>query len=398
MWDNFPMNRFIFILRELEARGIEDAWLVGGVVRDFILDREPTDADIVCAGLDANTIVGKVGGAIVGRPPFCTISTSLSDLPVEISILTGPSIQKDLERRDFTINALAMDAEGKIVDPFDGERDMRRRVLRLVPAAVSPYEADPVRVARLLRFACTLEFAIDAGTERETKRFVHEHKAELANVSKERYGKEFLKGFAARPHRFLTLLDKYSLLPVLLPEIEAMRGVEQPVMFHPEGDVLEHTFCVAKEAERTIEGRPGKQDAVLAFAALLHDVGKPQTVQRHPKYGYPCFFGHDETGERTSSDLLNKWAVPGKIASQVASLVRCHMIPGGDFTERTCVKLLRKHFRVGVARNCALHTLLKKRKWEFQWSSFGILCSSDRQAIRPPRGRHRQVACGQRPC
>jgi putative nucleotidyltransferase with HDIG domain len=336
------MNRFISVLRELQDRKIEKAWLVGGVVRDFLLGREPADIDVVCAEPGADGVVGKVGGAIVGKPPFCTVSTPLSGVPVEISILTGPSVEKDLERRDFTINALAMDAEGRIIDPFGGASDIRRRRLRLVPAPSSPYDADPVRVVRLLRFACTLGFSVEAETEKETKRFIRRHKAELANVPGERYGKEFMKGFASRPHDFLARLDNYALLPAVLPEIEAMRGVEQPVMFHPEGDVLRHTFRVAEEAEKLIENRLEKRDIVLSLAALLHDIGKPRAVLPHPKYGHPCFFGHDEIGERMTLDLLNEWAVPGKISSQVASLVRCHMIPGGDFTERTGVKLVRK--------------------------------------------------------
>jgi putative nucleotidyltransferase with HDIG domain len=336
------MKRFISLLRELKGMKLGEAWLVGGVVRDFLLGREPADVDIVCEESDANAIVAKLGGAVVGRQPFCTVSTFLSGFPVEISVLTGSSIQKDLERRDFTINALAMDADGAIIDPFDGTRDIRRCVLRLVPAPKSPYEADPIRVVRLLRFACTLGFAVDPETEEKTKRFVAEHGTELANVSGERYGKEFLKGFAARPHYFLTLLEKYSLLPVVLPEAEAMRGVEQPIVFHPEGDVLKHTFRVLEEAEKTIENRPEGQDAVLALAALLHDAGKPQTAGIHPKYGHACFFGHDKAGWEISLGLLNEWAVPGKIASQVAALVRYHMVPGGDFTKRTCVKLIRK--------------------------------------------------------
>jgi putative nucleotidyltransferase with HDIG domain len=336
------MNHFIAVLHELKDRKIENAWLVGGVVRDSLLGREPTDVDVVCAELDAYRIVEKVGGAIVGKPPFCTVSTSLSGVSVEISILTGSSIEKDLERRDFSINALAMDAESRIIDPFDGKSDIERRILRLVPTPSSPYKTDPVRVVRLLRFACTLGFDVESETENETKRFIQRHKTELINVPGERYGKEFMKGFASLPLRFLTLLEHYSLLPMVLPEIEAMREVEQPVIFHPEGDVLRHTFRVVEEAEKIIENRPEKRDIVLALAALFHDVGKPRTAQPHPKYGHPCFFGHDEIGESMALDLLNKWAVPGKISSHVTSLVRCHMIPGGDFTERTGVKLIRK--------------------------------------------------------
>jgi poly(A) polymerase len=186
-----------------------------------------------------------------------------------------------------------------------------------------------------------LNFTVESETEEETKKFILGHRAELASVPRERYGKEFLKGFARCPHDFLTMLENYSLLPTALPEIEAMRGVEQPAAFHPEGDVLAHTFHVLAEAQKTIENRRGN-DVVFAFAALFHDVGKPQTVRPHPKYGYDCFFGHDEVGERITMDTLGAWAIPGGITSRAAALVRHHMIPGGDFVERTCVKLIRK--------------------------------------------------------
>jgi len=338
------IDRFLPFLRELKRKGVEDSWLVGGVVRDLLLEKEPADVDVVCSETDAETLVSKVGGVTIGKPPFCTVSTFLLDCPVEIALLTGTSIQKDLERRDFTINAIAADAAGNIIDPFGGAADISQRILRLVPPLtpkIPPYEADPVRVVRLLRFACTLGFTIEPETEKATKKFILSHLAELANIPKERYGKEFLKGFAFRPYDFLTMLEDYSLLPAILPEIEAMRGVEQPPAYHPEGDVLTHTFHTLAEVQKIMENRHCR-DVVLALSALFHDTGKPQTLRPHPKYGHNCFFGHDETGEKIASDTLSSWAVPGSIASEVASLVRYHMILGGEFTERTCVKLIRR--------------------------------------------------------
>ncbi|MDR2528459.1 MAG: HD domain-containing protein [Synergistaceae bacterium] len=334
------MEQFIGLLEELKRRGIEKSWLVGGVVRDFFLGREPSDVDVVCGEASAEGVVAKVGGTVVGKPPFRTVSAVVSGKSVEIALLTGGSIQKDLERRDFTVNAIAMDSEGGLIDPFGGARDVRERVLRLVPVPALPYEADSVRVLRLLRLACALGFAIDSDTEATTKNFISEHPHPLAAIPRERYGKEFLKGFASRPHDFLTMLEDYSLLPMVLPEVEAMRGVLQPPFFHPEGDVLTHTFRVMAEVQRTC--RPKGEEALLALAALFHDTGKPRTARPHPKYGHTCFFGHEEAGEKVALEALSAWAVPAKTASGVAALVRLHMIPGGCFTERTCVKLLRK--------------------------------------------------------
>ena len=336
------MEDFFRLLRELKQRGIKEAWLVGGVVRDCLMGKEPSDVDIVCDESDPLELVSKVGGSVVGRAPSCTVSTKLLDMPVEISLLTGGTLLKDLKRRDFTINAVAADAEGGIVDPFDGVRDIRDRVLRLLPVLPSPYEADPIRAVRLLRFACTLDFDIAFRTEKTTKKFVREQGLRLKQVAGERYGKEFLKGFAARPYDFLKLIEDYGMLPLVLPEVEDMRGVKQPVAFHPEGDVLDHTFRALFEAQKTARSRPGGKDVVLALAALFHDVGKPSCARVHPKYDRVCFFGHEEAGERMAKAVLSAWAVPGKIADAVSLLVRHHMIPGGSFTERTGVKLLNR--------------------------------------------------------
>jgi putative nucleotidyltransferase with HDIG domain len=354
------MKRFVRFLYALKRRGIADAWLVGGVVRDFLMGREPTDVDIVCGESGTEALISKIGGVVVGKPPFCTVSThlagkfaedcfssecdpaSFTGMNLEIALLTGGSIENDLGRRDFTINALAMDSCGNIIDPFGGARDIRRQILRLVPVSTLPYEADPVRVIRLLRFACTLNFTVDPETEAVTKKFIRERRTELENVSKERYGKEFLKAFSQRPHDFLMLLEDYGLLPTVLPDVETMRGVEQPPAFHPEGDVLAHTFQVMAEAQKVIQSHPGGKNLVLALAALLHDVGKPCSARPHPKYGHVCFFGHEETGERIAHDILSSWAMPGCVTSRVTALVRQHMIPGGTFTERTAVKLMRR--------------------------------------------------------
>lgn len=336
------MRRYIELLQELKKAGLEECWLVGGAVRDSLLGRTPTDVDVVCRAADPAEIVARVGGAAVGKPPFCTVDTTFRGHPLEIALLTGGSLTKDLERRDFTINALAMDADGVLVDPFGGRSDLERGVLRTVAGAVSPYEADPLRVLRLLRFSVFLDFEILPETERAAKDFIRRHRQVLRQLPKERCGKEFLKGFAARPYDFLRLLDQYGLLPLLLPEIEALRGVEQPPAFHPEGDVLAHTFRVLSEAQNIIRTRPTGGDIVLALAALFHDVGKPRSARPHPKYGHTCFFGHEEEGERIAAETLVSWAVPGQTAGEVAALVRYHMLPGGGFTERTCVKLLRR--------------------------------------------------------
>ena len=331
------LEKFIPILNELKRRGIDNSWLVGGVVRDLLMGREPTDIDIVCDEGTTESLISKVGGTLVGKPPFCTVSTHLLDYPIEIGILTGKSIHEDLELRDFTMNAIAIDIEGNIFDPFGGVRDIQNCGIRLVPATTLPYEADPVRVVRALRFAHILNFSIEFETAVVTARFIKEHPDKLTNIPNERYGKELLKGFSSRPYDFLTVLEYYSLLPIVLPEIELMRAIEQPAIFHPEGCVLTHTFRVMNEVQGL-----NINNIILTLAALFHDVGKPHTIRKHPKYERDCFYKHDLVGSRIALEVLNTWAIPNYINSAVSSLVRYHMFHMGRITKRTCVKLLRK--------------------------------------------------------
>jgi tRNA nucleotidyltransferase/poly(A) polymerase len=332
----------LHILEELKRRGVEQAWLVGGAVRDRVSGMAEADVDVVCSETDIGALARKTGGVVVGRrdATVCAVLSGLgmpAPMAVDIAPLTGGSIEQDLGRRDFTVNAMAVDSGGNLIDPFGGEADVQAKVLRLVPSAPAwlPYEADPVRAVRLLRFACSLGFHIDEDTAAVTKGFVKHRGGLLIRVPRERLGKEFLKGFESRPHEFLTLLDGYGLLPLVLPEVEAMRGVAQPAEFHPEGDVLAHTFRVLAEVQSR-----GK-DTILALAALLHDAGKPVTARPHPKRDHVCFFGHETEGEAIARATLTSWAAPGKLADRVAALVRCHMTPGGNVTERTCVRLIR---------------------------------------------------------
>lgn len=336
------MERYLPLLQELKRKGIEKSWLVGGVVRDLLIGREASDIDIVCQGSSIEELLQHIGGVVIGKPPLCTLTVQLLGKRVEISLLTGNSIENDLARRDFTLNAIAADINGQLIDPFAGSKDIAQHTLRLLPASLCPYEADPLRIVRLLRFACTLGFTISAATEHQTLYFIRHYGNRLKEIPQERFGKEFLKGFAARPFDFLTLLEQYELLSLLIPQLEAMRGLEQPPEFHPEGDVLAHTFLTVSQAQACIVTKQPASDPVLAFSALLHDVGKPVSAAPHPKYARTCFFGHEETGEQIARTMLTAWGISDKITQPVTALIRNHMLPGQIFTERTAVKLFRR--------------------------------------------------------
>lgn len=337
------MDQITLFLQELKNRGLADAWLVGGVVRDWIRGCPSSDVDIVCAEKDSEAIASKIHGAIVGKPPQQIVTKRINGSVIEIILMRGACIEDDLRHRDFTVNAMAADINGMIIDPFGGVRDIENKTLRLVPAPVLPYEDDPVRVLRLLRFAGVLGYAIGEETKETTINFIRNNRDRIKDIPKERLGKEFIKGFAYKPFDFLRRIEAYNLLPLILPELEAMREVEQSPIYHPEGDVLAHTFLTLHEAQKVMqENGDQTSDVILALAALLHDVGKPASVCRHPKFDRPSFFGHEKIGMHVASKMITPWAIPEEIRAPVLNLISHHMQPSQTFTERTAVRLIRR--------------------------------------------------------
>ena len=337
------MDQITSFLKELKRLGIADAWLVGGVVRDWVRKRPSSDVDIVCSESNPEIIASKIHGAIVGKHPQQIVTKRMKEQLVEIIPMRGMCIEDDLRHRDFTINAMAADINGEIIDPFGGVRDIEHNTLRLVPAPVLPYEDDPVRVLRLLRFASFLGYTIEEETRERTVDFIKTNSDRIKAIPKERLGKEFIKGFAYKPFDFLKLIEGYNLLPLILPEIEAMREMEQSPIHHPEGDVLAHTFLTLREAQSVMQ-QNGDQisDVILTLAALLHDVGKPSSASIHPKLDRISFFGHESAGMQIASKMITPWAIPEEIRAPVLHLINHHMQPSQTFTERTAVKLIRR--------------------------------------------------------
>ena len=337
------MDQITSFLKELKRLGIADAWLVGGVVRDWVRKRPSSDVDIVCNESNPEIIASKIHGAIVGKHPQQIVTKRMKEQLVEIIPMRGMCIEDDLRHRDFTINAMAADINGEIIDPFGGVRDIEHNTLRLVPAPVLPYEDDPVRVLRLLRFASFLGYTIEEETRERTVDFIKNNSDRIRAIPKERLGKEFINGFAYKPFDFLKLIEDYNLLPLILPEVETLRGVKQSPIHHPEGDVLAHTFLTLREAQEIIRQKGDQaSDIVLGLAALLHDIGKPASACIHPKLDRISFFGHESAGMQIASKMITPWAMPEEIRASVLNLINHHMQLSQTFTERTAVKLIRR--------------------------------------------------------
>ena len=303
------------------------AYFAGGCVRDFLRGESPKDYDIATTAspdevehLFSKTLpVGKQFGVILvvrGGKNF-EVATFRSEGPYRDgrhpSSVSFTTPEEDARRRDFTVNGLFYDPfQRKVIDYVEGESDIKRRVVRAIGESEKRFEEDKLRLLRAVRFAANLDYSIELQTWeaiRHLTRKIHE-------VSPERIRDELIKTLT-RPGagRGLQLLLESGLLQEILPEVASMKGVEQPPEFHPEGDVFIHTKMLMDKLENPTP--------VLAFAALLHDVGKPLTFQI--REGRIRFYEHSRVGAEMTEKILRRLRFSNDEIEAVKVCVDNHM-------------------------------------------------------------------------
>ena len=314
------------VVAKLRKSG-QQAYLVGGCVRDLLLGCRPKDFDIATDAPPARILElfpnsGQVGahfGVVLVRDAGAQVevATFRSDRdytdgrhPASVHFESSP--REDVLRRDFTINGLMMDPEsGRVLDFVDGQGDLERGVIRAIGDPELRFREDHLRLLRAVRFAARLRFDIEPATLAA----IRSNHASIQNVSAERIREELvhiLTDGGAR--RGFELLDETGLLNEILPEIAAMKGVAQPPEFHPEGDVWVHTLLLLEKLDRA--------SPTLAWGALLHDVGKPGTFRIAERIR---FDGHVEEGVRLAREIFRRLRFSGDDAAQVEALVAHHM-------------------------------------------------------------------------
>lgn len=329
-----------------EALRGEQAWVVGGAVRDRLLGRPVVDLDVAVAG-DPRAIARHLA-LIAGGPVFqlsgqfgaWRVHAPDRTWQVDVTVLQGASIEEDLAQRDFTVNAIAEPLDGgPLVDPHDGAADLDHRRLRMVSEAA--FDHDPLRVLRLARFACGLGFEPDdatvaAATVRAPR---------IAEVAQERVFAELKQVVCAdRAVDGLALTARLGLTEHVLPELHRLRGVGQNRFHHL--DAHDHTLAVL-QAVIDLERDPGPalgpehREAVraflaelladdltrggaLRFGALLHDAGKAATRALTPD-GHVTFFGHDREGARLAREALTRLRASERLRAHVAALAEHHL-------------------------------------------------------------------------
>ena len=325
-----------------------EAWLVGGAVRDRLLGRPTTDFDVVMSGPVADTArrLGRAAGGFTFElsEAFGAWRVVAHDRSwqVDLMSLEGPTIDADLARRDLTVNAIAQRlGEDGFTDPYDGVADIAARRLRAV--SDRSFTDDPLRTARLARFAAELGFA----AEPATVQLARSAAGGLAQVAPERVFGELRRIVCAdRALEGLALAERAGVLAQVLPELPALRGVEQSRFHHL--DVFEHTQAVLAETialehdpERLAGDRAGELVAALAqplanemtrgqavrFGALMHDIAKPQTRAVRDD-GRITFMGHDALGARMSGEILGRLRASERLREFVAKLTLHHLTLG----------------------------------------------------------------------
>ena len=310
------------LLQTLWAGG-QAAYVVGGSLRDALLGREPADWDLTTdarpervQALFPNSLYENRYGTVVVRHRGAQYEitafrrdAAYSDFRHPDAVEFGDSIEEDLARRDFTVNSMAWGrrpgAEAAYVDPYGGAADLARRLLRAVGDPEERFREDALRMVRAVRLAATLEFEVEAGTLAAIGR-----SAELVGrISGERLLTELLKLLGARePSVGLRLMASTGLLAVVAPELARQRGLDQNKIAGE--DLWDHTL-------RTVDAAPDRQ--VVRLAALLHDIGKPDTLAD----GH--FHGHESVGAVMARDLLARLHAPRLLQERVAHLVLHHM-------------------------------------------------------------------------
>ena len=349
-------HRVFTAVREVTAENGVSAFVIGGFVRDLLLKRPSKDIDIVVLGNGlemAEAVANKLNVKKVAYyKNFGTAAFMCDDLEIEFvgarkesyernsrkPIVENGSLEDDQNRRDFTINALAISLNrssfGEVIDPFDGLTDLKNKIIRTPLIPETTYSDDPLRMLRAIRFSTQLGFKIEANSFNAIKANVHR----LEIISQERITDELNKIILSnKPSIGFTQLFDSGLLHVFFPEMTALHGVEY-IDNKGHKDNFYHTLEVLDNiCENT-------NDLWLRWAAILHDIAKPKTKRFHPSAGW-TFHGHEEVGARMTESIFQRLKLPLDAKMKyVQKLVRLHLRPialvNGTVTDTAVRRLL----------------------------------------------------------
>lgn len=337
------------VLNRLSDNGF-DAYIVGGSVRDLILGKAPHDYDVTTNAKpdeiedmfkDFRTIsIGKEFGTIIVVQSQGSIEVTTYRIegeyldgrrPTQVSFTK--EIEKDLSRRDFTINSMAYNDSQGLIDPYNGRDDLVNKLIRTVGKPRERFVEDHLRILRGIRFASQLGFEIEEETYKASKEMSHL----LSKISVERIREELFKILLSKkPSYGIRLMNDLGVLDTILPELKATVGFNQQNPHHDK-NVFDHTLCVLDNVSAILE---------IRLAALFHDIGKPHTFTIDDK-GIGHFYHHDELGVNMTKEILTRLKCPNDLIKGVLLLVGDHMTKSRDMKDKGLKRLIS---RVGEDR------------------------------------------------
>ena len=311
-----------------------EAYLVGGCVRDLIIGREPKDWDITTNATpeqiqavfpdsfyenDYGTVGVKTGSedvrlAIIEVTPY-RIESGYSDKRRPDSVEFGTSLLEDLARRDFTMNAIALDdAQGQIIDPYEGQKDIKDKMVRAVGNASERFNEDALRMLRAVRLIAELDFGIDG----DTAAAISENSQHLSHVSCERIRDEFVRIVnSSQPMNAIILAQKLGILEFISPDLIRAVGIEQNQA---------HSYDVFEHLLRAVQHAADKNfNLEIRLACLFHDVAKTDARRHSDEKNDWSFHGHEVVGSRVTKKILENLRFPRETIEKVVKLVRWHM-------------------------------------------------------------------------
>ena len=343
------------LCERLRSQG-KRSWIVGGCVRDLLLGRVASDWDIA-TDARPNELLGIFPRAIPTGIEHGTVTVVVAGRHYEVTTLRGEGtysdgrrpdwvnfvddITADLARRDFTVNAIAIDSlDGKVIDPFAGRGDLERGLLRAVGNPIDRFSEDGLRVLRAARFVATLELSLDPATEAAIEPTLDTYR----KVAHERIRDEWVKAMSARlPSRAFDVMRRTGILEVTCPELLEGVGLQQNKW---------HAYDVWRHALECMDACTA--DPVLRIAALLHDVGKPRTRAWSDTSHDYTFYDHDRVGAEIAEPIAARLRFSNEDRARIVSLVRHHLFHYSDWSDAAVRRWIR---RVGPERVEDLYVL-----------------------------------------
>ncbi len=325
------MRDYMNILKAVEDSGVK-AWLVGDTVRMIEMGVQPNVITMALDTQDLDKAAQAIGtGTVDARGPFPALRGELKGMPFRGFTLQGHSIEDDLARRDFSIEAIAMRSDGGIVDPFGGLLDIRNKVLRLTGDDIDLIYKDPLRIMRMLRFAAELEMDVFWKTDADIRKFLDTHADKMRDVPPERWGREIINGMKRRPWRFIQYCDSYNLLPLFIKDLDDLKNIPDGTgNLNDHGKpytLFDHVMATLKVIEQRLDTHKVMQTDAFMLAGLFSRIGTKKLEDIDDA-------NVRKLADRTITDYLTRWNIPSETIDAVTSIIGKYTTVYRSLTEK----------------------------------------------------------------